>query len=188
MPFIRAVFIDAILHNYFSKEITLMELNFTEIEKLVKEQEETLVFDHFSNKDAWELGQFMVKKVYEKGIDLAICIKKRNGNVIFQYMTEKANLLNEYWMERKFKTVNLLERSSFGSWAEYNVKERELADDRLSENEYALCGGGFPIRLKSGEMVGVLLTSNLPHEQDHDFMIECLKEWLGCPNVPNIKF
>ena len=34
MPFIRAVFIDAILHNYFSKEITLMELNFTEIEKL----------------------------------------------------------------------------------------------------------------------------------------------------------
>lgn len=165
-----------------------MELNYVEIEKQVRQQEETLVFDHFSNKDAWELGQFMVKKVYEKGIDLAICIKKRNGNIIFQYMTEKANLLNQYWMERKFKTVNLLERSSFGSWAEYNVKGRELADDRLSENEYALCGGGFPIRVKSGEIVAVLLTSNLPHEMDHDFMIECLKEWLDCPEVPNVRF
>lgn len=165
-----------------------MELNYVEIEKLVKQQEETLLFDHFTNKDAWELGQFMVKKVYEKNIDLAICIKKRNGNTIFQYMTENANLLNEKWMERKFNTANLTERSSFGLWAKYSATGRTLADDQLPDANYALCGGAFPIRVKSGEMVGVLLTSNLPHEQDHDFMIECLKEWLGYPDVPNVRF
>lgn len=165
-----------------------MERNYIELEKLIRQQEEALTFEHFSNKDAWEFGQFMVNRAYEQGLEIAISIRRRNGTIIFQHLTEKTNLLNHAWMDRKFKTVNLLERSSFGSWAEYNMKGRTLKSDSLAENEYALYGGGFPVRVKSGEIVAVILTSNQPHEQDHGFIIKSLKEWLEQPEVPEIVF
>ena len=53
-----------------------------------------------------------------------------------------------------------------------------MAVHGLKDEDYVFCGGGFPIRLKSGEMVGGLLVSNLPHEQNHQFIIDSLQEWL----------
>ena len=41
------------------------------------------------------------------------------------------------------------------------------------------CGGGFPIKLKSGEMVGVILASNLPHEKDHQFIVDGLTDYIN---------
>ena len=48
----------------------------------------------------------------------------------------------------------------------------------LSSREYVFCGGGFPIRLKSGELVAVALASGLPDVQDHGFLIDCLAKYL----------
>ena len=78
------------------------------INEAVKKQEELLRFDHFTNRDAWELGSFMVQRVYEKGIELAVSIRKLNGTVIFMHETEKTNQNNQNWMNRKFNTVSLM--------------------------------------------------------------------------------
>lgn len=163
-------------------------MNYSEIEKIAKEQEEKLVFEHFSNKDAWELGQFMVNRLYEKNITLAVSIRKLNGAVIFQHLPDGTNLLNQVWMNRKFNTVSMNERSSFGYWAELNAQGISLTDVSLEASEYALGGGGFPVRLKTGEIVAVIITSNLPHEKDHAFIVETLKEWLDKQDVPEITF
>ena len=55
----------------------------------------------------------------------------------------------------------------------------------LSNNDYALCGGGFPIRIKGSKtVIGAVIASNLYHIADHEFIISCLKEYLNCPDAP----
>lgn len=150
----------------------------------VKQQELDLRFDHFTNEDAYELGQHMVQKIKDDGIQMAVMIKKPNGNTLFSYFSEGTTLMNEKWMGRKFNTVKYNEKSSYLIWAfsekagraDDPVRDAKLAGFDLSE--YAICGGGFPIKLKSGEFVGVILASNLPHEQDHKFLVEGLTSFL----------
>ncbi len=157
------------------------------VNEIVTKQEEALRFTHFSNRDAWELGSFLVKKLYDSKMEMSVCIRKLNGSIIFQHLTEKTARNNENWMMRKFRTVALMERSSLGVWAAAGINNEPPQVHGLSEQEYVFAGGGFPIRLTSGELVAVLTVSNLPHEQDHGFVIKGLKEWLDMPEVPEVE-
>lgn len=163
-----------------------MSENYAHIIETAKKQEELLRFDRFSARDAWKLGSFLVQRVFDRGIDMAISIRKLNGSVIFQYMTQNTSLSNQRWMQRKFNTVCLTEGSSLRAWATAELKGQTLSDQGISSADYAFCGGGFPIRLKGGELVAVLIVSNLPHKQDHSFIIDSLIEWLDVPGVPTL--
>ena len=153
--------------------------DYIKLEKEVRMQEESLRFVSFSNRDALALGNFLADRTYSQGIDLAICIRKVNGSILFQHMTEGTSLNNQNWMQRKFNTVRLFERSSYGVWAESMISGEDIAHHGLSDADYVFCGGGFPITLKTGEFVGVVLVSNLPHEKDHGFIVDGVKEWLS---------
>ena len=52
-----------------------MSENYAKIIETVNQQEDLLRFDHFSNRDAWELGTFLVQRMFDRGIDMAICIR-----------------------------------------------------------------------------------------------------------------
>lgn len=162
-------------------------MDYSLINEIVLQQEKALRFEHFSHKDAWELGQFLVKRIYDNNIEMAVSIRKVSGYILFQHGTEDTNLNNQFWMDRKFNTVKMMERSSFGVWASSCESGQGIEEHGLSVKEYAFCGGGFPICLKSGEMVGVLIVSNLPHEQDHQFIIDALQEYLGV-KVPSVEW
>lgn len=161
-------------------------MDYQKIINEITKQEEMLRFDHFNNDVAWELGKHLVKKTQDDGIQMAISIKKLNGNCIFSYFSEGTNLLNENWIRRKFNAVIYNEISSFKLWAIHTWKGRVPEDTGLKSDEVAFCGGGFPIRLKTGELVAVLIVSNLPHEQDHKFIIDGLKTFLNVDDVPEI--
>ena len=156
-----------------------------EIIDIVKKQELELRLEHFSNDDAYALVNQYVKKIKDDGIEMAVQIKKINGNTLFSYFSEGTNLMNENWMKRKFKTVIMNEKSSYLIWALNEMAGR--GDDPVRDaslqgmdiKEYAICGGGFPIKLKSGEMVGVILASNLPHEKDHQFIVDGLTDYIN---------
>ncbi len=157
----------------------------TAAEKIVREQEEVLQFDSFLNEDAWNLGCLMVEEAKAQGIDLAICIRKINGNVIFQYCTEGTSMNNQKWMQRKFHAVAYMERSSFLSTIIADLTGETVTTHGLSETEYKFCGGGFPVRIKGSGMTMVITVSNLPHEQDHDFIVCCLEKYLN-KQVPHV--
>lgn len=159
---------------------------YEEIKRITEQQEKMLRFPHFSDKDALELGQFLTERIYEKGMELAVAIRKANGAILYQHMTEGTNLNNQNWMMRKFHTVSLMERSSLGAWAVSFLTGETVPVHGLSETEYVFCGGGFPIRMASGEIVAILTVSNLPHMEDHCFIVESLAQWLGVENVPQI--
>ena len=161
--------------------------NYAQIIETAKKQEEILRFAHFSNRDAWALGSFLVQRVFDQQMDMAISIRKLTGNIIFQFTTQNTTLSNDQWMRRKFNTVCLTESSSLRAWAASELKGQSLEAQGISTADYAFCGGGFPIRLKSGELVAVLIVSNLPHKQDHSFIIDSLTQWLGVSDVPTIE-
>lgn len=157
----------------------MSEINYSQIIETTMQQERLLRFDRFTNKDAWNLGAFIVRRAEEKGVAMAVSIRKLNGNIVFQHCSDGTTMNNENWIRRKFNTVRLTEGCSLRAWASSIVKNQDLAAQGLDSKDYALCGGGFPIKLKTGEMVAALIVSNLPHLEDHAFLIDALCDYLG---------
>ena len=161
-------------------------VDYQSVNELILKQEEILQFEHFNNQDAWDLGKLMVEEIGQSGIELAVCIRKLNGNIIFQYASEKTNLNNQNWMIRKFNTVSLMERSSLGATVVSKITKEDAAVHGLSNTDYIFCGGGFPIRIKSGGIAAIVTVSNLPHVQDHAFIVKCLAKFLKVSGVPDV--
>lgn len=163
-----------------------MSETYAQIIVVAKEQEAMLRFDHFTADDAWDLGVFLAARVRSAGIEMAISIRKLNGHILFQHCTQGTALNNQRWMNRKFNTVVLTEGSSLRAWASLCDRGQIPQDQGVNPEEYAYCGGGFPIRLTGGELVGAVIVSNLPHREDHRFIVNALADYLHKDNVPCI--
>ena len=157
-----------------------MSENFAKIIEITSKQEELLRFDHFSSRDAWDLGSFLVQRVFDRQLDMSISIRKLNGYTIFQYGTQNTTISNQQWMYRKFNTVSLTEGSSLRAWATSELKGQTLSDQGISTADYAFCGGGFPILLKDGTQIGVIAVSGpAGDEYEHELVVRVLKDMLG---------
>ena len=141
-------------------------------------QERILRFEKFDQETAWELGSLMVAEMRRRDLKICVALWSLTGYVLFQYAGESTTVNNQNWMERKFNAVRLMERSSLASRAVAEMTGEGVEECGLSTREYVFCGGGFPIRLKSGELVAVALASGLPDVQDHGFLIDCLAKYL----------
>ena len=156
---------------------------------ILKKQEELLQFDHFNHADAYELGTLMVDYAKKTDTTVAVSIIMNTGCVVFQYCPDGTNLLNQKWITRKFNTVKLMERSSLLSCFTWEEDGDTPEVHGLNTVDYALCGGGFPIRIKgTGAVIGSIIASNLYHIADHEFVVNCLKQYLNCPEAPNYPY
>ncbi len=161
-------------------------MNFAKLDKIVREQEALLRFDHFTSRDAWDLGKLMAEEAMAESIDIAICIRKLNGYILFQYGPDGTSLNNQAWMQRKFNTVTHTERSSLGMYISSKITGKDVSDHGLDSNAYVFCGGGFPVYVQGVGTVAVVTVSNLPHVEDHRFLTNCLAKYLNQDNVPVI--
>lgn len=152
----------------------------------IDQQEHMLRLKHFSNQDGLDLGNFMVNFAREQGITVSVAVRKNTGGILFHHLMEGTNINNQNWMRRKFNTVLLWEHSSLRAWAHERLTGETVYTHGFSEEEYIFFGGGFPLILESGEFVGVLTVSNLPHFKDHAFVVAGLAKWLGVENVPSV--
>ena len=157
------------------------------IYSLTSSQEELLKFSHFTNEDGKKIGEFVSQYCKDKGKVVAVAVRKVNGAILYHFLPEDTNLGTQIWMKRKFNTVARCEKSSLGVWADFMMKKETLKDHAMPETDFALCGGGFPIRLSSGEFVGVITASNLMHIEDHQVVVDALAEYLGRSDVPKIQ-
>ncbi len=163
-----------------------MSETYAQIMETVRQQENLLRFDHFTEDDAWQLGVFLAERVRSQGLEMAICIRKASGHILFQHCTKGTTLSNQQWMNRKFNTVVLTEGASLRAWANLMDRGQVPQDQGVSPLDYAFCGGGFPLRLTNGEFVGAAIVSNLPHREDHRFIASALADYLHKENVPCI--
>lgn len=143
------------------------------IERYVREEQE-LRFEVFDNHTAWEIGCAIVEKAMKE--DLVIATSIRIGDFeVFKYGVLGTNAENDNWMSRKVNTVNHLQISSIHA-AAILEKENQTMETYYNFNRenYVCCGGGFPVKLKSGELIGTIAVSGLPDYEDHQVIVDVL--------------
>lgn len=164
-----------------------MNLTIDEAIKVLEMQEEILQFSHFTNDDAWELGNIIVAAAKKLDVSIATSIRLNSGYTVFQHGFDGTNLINEKWMERKFNTVKMAEKSSLYACMLLQQAEETLEDWGLNSKDYAACGGAFPIRVEEVGVIGAVIITGLDHVTDHDLLIKCISKYLHIDEVPRIK-
>jgi len=145
----------------------------------LEREEEVLGFLDFGLAEAVKLGEISVEFGMRRRLPIAIEVRIGDWTV-FHASLPGSSPENDWWMNRKARVVVKTGHSS--------LYERVLAEETgvdwfaqhgVSEEDYAIHGGGLPINVKGKGLVGVLLISGLPQVQDHLLGVEILTEFLA---------
>jgi uncharacterized protein (UPF0303 family) len=141
----------------------------------LEQQERELVLSGFDNGDAWRLGTLLVTLAQERGLPVAIDIR-RGTQQLFHAGLPGSVADNDVWIARKVRVVERYGASSFLVGRRLAAKGQELdAGMGVDPAEYAAHGGAFPIRIRDVGVVGVVTVSGLPQADDHALVVEALR-------------
>lgn len=151
------------------KEKLLLEL---------EEQEKELVFDSFSNEDAYALGTILYEEAKKNSLPVAIDIT-RCGQVLYHVGLKGSAPDNDEWIKRKINTVMRFGHSSYYMAAECDALETDLESRYFVDRKnFAQCGGAFPIIIKETGTVGTVTVSGLADYDDHGMVVSALRTYL----------
>jgi uncharacterized protein (UPF0303 family) len=146
---------------------------------LVARQESSLVFEHFDESTAWQLGSRLRQMAVERGYPLVIDVR-RFGQVLFTAALPGAVPDQAEWVRRKTNVVARFHRSSYAIGLELAQKQSSLEEKQgLPTVDFATHGGCFPIRVKSAGIIGCVTVSGLPQRADHELAVEAICELTG---------
>lgn len=145
----------------------------------IEAQERELVFTRFDNADAWKLGSAMVAEAAKRSLPVTIDIR-RHGHQLFHAALAGTSADNDAWIERKVNVVNRFGASSYLIGRRLAAKGDAL-DEQLGVEpvRFAAHGGAFPIRILDVGVVGSITVSGLPQADDHAFVVEMVRRFLG---------
>ena len=159
-------------------EMENIYMDYSSVLNTVINQEKELLFDHFSNDDAFELGMILYNLAKEKNLPVTIEITK-NTQIVFHVALPGTAQDNDTWLARKAKLVTRMGKSSFRIGLELKKDGISLEEAYgLTLADYAAHGGCFPVNLKNTGIIGTIGVSGLEQSKDHDLVIEGIKKWL----------
>ncbi|OLC75938.1 MAG: hypothetical protein AUH83_07165 [Deltaproteobacteria bacterium 13_1_40CM_4_68_19] len=144
----------------------------------VDAEERELVFDRFTNDDALELGLLLVEKARARQLAIAIDVE-RSGQRLFHFAAAGTTPDNAAWIERKKNLVKRMFRSSYAVGLKLAAEGKTLSERLgISPETFAAHGGCFPVLVKNAGFVGTVTVSGLPQKDDHDLVVEAIREFL----------
>lgn len=158
-------------------ELTLEELDVLEGEEIT--------LPYFNSSVAWEIGLRARELAQDFSKPVVIDITLSNGQVLFHSASKPGSGLdNDFWINRKKKTVFRFGKSSFYMGRKLALKEKQAGKPLSLEStffidslEYATHGGSVPIKAgKFDGIYGAFTVSGLAQEEDHMFALAVLKE------------
>ncbi|KAH6710914.1 hypothetical protein DL95DRAFT_322727 [Leptodontidium sp. 2 PMI_412] len=144
--------------------------------------DKSLVFEHFTTDDAWELGSALRNRLLPIATPVVINISLANQNQILFHTCTHSGVMpdNDSWVSRKRKTVLRWGCSTWYMQCKFDGDEvafREKYGLGNSAGEYAIHGGGVPIRVTGVEgVVAVVVVSGLKQNEDHGVIVEVIRE------------
>lgn len=151
-----------------------------ELMKKVEEQELRLQFDAFNSDMALEIGGELIAEAKRRNGKICVDISAF-GRCLFHFSSNECEMRNEVWIERKRNTALYSGHSSL--WVHYYLESIGKSIEEawnLPLSEYAQVGGAFPIRVKGCEgILGTIIISSFPHEEDHEIIVGVLEKYLG---------
>lgn len=147
--------------------------------KRVEAEERELVLESFDHDDALTLGLALVEKARARNLPIAVDIE-RCGQRLFHAALPGSAPDNAAWIERKKRLVNRTFKSSYATGLKLRIEQRTLAQALfLDEQEYAPHGGCVPVVVRGVGFVGTVTVSGLPQRDDHQLVVEALREHLA---------
>lgn len=152
----------------------LLEALIARIEGEVSE----LQFPHFSRDDSLNLGLLLVELGKSRQLPIAIDITK-GDQVLFHVALDGATPDNEHWIRAKQRTAARYEIPSLLVGLRGRLHGGRIEDHGwYDETVYAAHGGCFPVYVTGVGAVATVTVSGLPQQQDHDLVVEALREIL----------
>jgi uncharacterized protein (UPF0303 family) len=152
---------------------------FNSKELLALEDELTLTV--FTNKEAVELGECVIKIAREKNLPIATRVYIGDW-IAFHASLPGSDAENDRWMARKVRTVAAKGHSSMCLRIlaeEAGVSEKDWYEqNNLAESDHAIHGGAFPLRV-NGVHVGTVVVSGIPQAEDHRLVVAGLRKFLA---------
>lgn len=137
-------------------------------------EEKQYEFTTFNADVALKIGEDGIK--YCKEHQLSVCIDiTAYSKTLFHYCFDDCSVNNEEWIRKKRNTVLYFQHSTKFLSLKNNYDDAILQTKYgLSNHDYCLTAGGFPIKLKDSGVVGSICISGLAPDEDHDLVIKLL--------------
>ncbi|KAI8140751.1 hypothetical protein BJV82DRAFT_622456 [Fennellomyces sp. T-0311] len=156
-----------------------MCVNMSDLLQELLQQEQSCVFDKFSNDDALKLGLLILEnaKPYNRPIVIDINLA---GHQLFHFAMQGTTPDNDEWVARKNKTVRRFGHSSY-YMGRYIASQNKTLEEKyyVSEQEYAVHGGSFPLKINNVGNVGTITVSGLAQQDDHALVVNSITQFLG---------
>lgn len=146
------------------------------LETLAAEQE-SLHLPRFDYDIAWRLGCLMQKAA--QGLPAAITVA-HGTDVVFALLMPGATCDNTAWAARKRAVAHRFHRSSLAMRLEAEAQGFDFnARFLLPATDFIASGGGLPLILKGGTLIGTIGVSGLPDVEDHRLAVTALRQLLA---------
>ncbi|SGZ52327.1 CIC11C00000002806 [Sungouiella intermedia] len=158
------------------------ELSLEELDELEGTE---ITLPYFNTSVAWEIGLLARQLAQEFNKPIVIDITLSSGQVVFHSPSKPGSGLdNDFWINRKKKTVLRFAKSSFFMGRKLAFKEKSAgvpltleATFFVDSSEYATHGGSVPIKADNFDGIyGAFTVSGLAQEEDHLFALKVLRE------------
>lgn len=148
------------------------------LDGLAAEQDD-LRLDAFDYDVAWRLGQAMRARASEARLPVAIEVA-HGTTPVFVALMPGATLDNLAWTARKRAVAHRFHRSSLAMRLEAEAGSYDFNDRfRLPKADYVGSGGGVPLMLRNGTLIGTAAVSGLPDVEDHELVVGALRACCG---------
>ncbi len=147
--------------------------------KIIARQEKALVAARLDAEMVWTLGSRMRELALKRNAPVTIDIR-RFGQVLFYCALPGATPDNAEWIRRKSNVVQRFLRSSYAIGLSLKEAGATLGGQYgLTDADYAVHGGSFPLCVAGAGIIGSVTVSGLPQREDHAMVVQALCELLG---------
>jgi uncharacterized protein (UPF0303 family) len=141
-----------------------------------KEIIQKIELESFSNQIAMDMGLRIIELAKSRNQAIAVEISRLN-HTVFLYVEDGLPADKHNWLRRKANVAKYFEESSLAVKA--TLEKREMSLEKpfgLEEKDYIAKGGSIPVFVKNAGMIATITVSGLRDFEDHDIIIEALRE------------
>ncbi|MCJ1408413.1 hypothetical protein MMC19_002488 [Ptychographa xylographoides] len=145
--------------------------------------EASLIFRYFTADTAFQIGTQIRNRLRDlTPKPCVVNISLANSNQLLYHACTHPGTVpdNDIWVARKRRTVLRWGCSSYSMHKKFEGNEAEFAVKfalGVSASDYAIHGGGVPVRIQGVEgVVAVIVVSGLKQEDDHMAVVEAMRD------------
>lgn len=148
------------------------------LDDLAREQQE-LLLPRFDYALAWQLGCLLQAEAAANSLPVVITIA-HGTDVVFSLLMPGATPDNIDWAARKRAVAHRFHRSSLAMRLEAEKGAYDFNRVfRLPPENFVASGGGVPLILRGGTLIGTAAVSGLPDAEDHALVVKALRKLIG---------